>query len=104
MLGIGFNMILNAQAPAQDPKISATEKEELKKMRKDMNLTPEQKAKLKEIHKSRKANHEARKARAKAERMAENKATKAQVDAILTPEQQVKRDSIHKKRREFKKN
>ena len=73
-------------------------------MRKDLNLTEEQKAKLKEIHKEQKATQEARKAKSKEERKAAHQATKAKVDSILNNEQDAKMSEIRKKRREYRKN
>lgn len=85
-------------------KISAEEKQELKKMRKDLNLSDEQKAKMREIHKERKANKEARKAMSKEARKEVNQKDKAKVDEILNDQQDIKMTEIRKKRREFREN
>jgi periplasmic protein CpxP/Spy len=89
---------------AQDTAISKEERQQLKKMRKDMNLSAEQKAKLKAIHEERKATKEARKAASKEERKAINMKTNEAVKEILNDNQEAQRKEIQKKRREFKKN
>ena len=102
-LAVNSAVAQNNPAPAGS-KISAEEKQELKKMRKDLNLSDEQKAKIKEIHRERKANKEARKAMSKEARKEANQKDKAKVDEILNDQQDVKMTEIRKKRREFRKN
>lgn len=89
---------------AQDSTISKEERKELRKGRKAMNLTPEQKAKLKAEHEARKATKEARKAATKEERKAMNMKHRDVVKEILTDSQEVQAKELHKKRREFKRN
>jgi hypothetical protein len=67
-------------------------------------ISTEEKAKLKEIHKERKAGKEARKGMSKEQRKAEHMATKAKVDNILNNEQDAKMSEIRKKRIEYRKN
>lgn len=89
---------------AQDSTISKDERKELRKMRKEMNLTPEQKAQMKAIHEKRKAEKEARKAASKEERKAMNKKDQEAVKGVLNDTQEIQHKEIRKKRREFKKN
>ena len=73
-------------------------------MRKDLNLSEEQKARMKEIHKETKANKEKIKAMSKEERKAYMQSKKAQIDTLLNNEQDAKMVEIRKKRREYKTN
>ena len=100
-----FALTLGAvQAQGRDTSLTKSERQELRKMRKDMNLTEEQKAKLKAIHDQRKATKDQRKAMPKEQRKIENMKTRDSVNSILTDEQEAKRKEIHKKRKEFKTN
>jgi hypothetical protein len=89
---------------AQDSTISKEERQQLKKMRKEMNLSPEQKAKMKAIHEERKASKEARKAASKEERKNMNKKDQEKVKEVLNDTQEAQHKEIKKKRREFRQN
>lgn len=104
ILFILLGMMTLTTVNAQDSTISKEERRELRKMRKDMNLSPEQKAKLKTMHEERKANKDARKAASKEERKAMNKKHAEGVKEVLTDSQEIQHKEIRKKRREFKKN
>lgn len=60
--------------------------------KKDLNLSPEQEAKMKEIHQNRNEQMKARREQDKEFRKNLNEKTKQDVDAILTPEQKAKMD------------
>lgn len=85
-------------------KLSKEERQELKKMKKDLNLSEDQKAALKEIYQKNKATKEARKSMTKEQRREAHKATRSQVDSVLNSDQDAKLKQIRKKRKEFQKN
>ena len=84
------------------PKLSVTEKQELKKDKEALNLTKTQKAALKKIKAEKKVTNS--KLMSKNDRKVAKKKFKAQKMAVLTPEQRIIQKAINKKKKEFKRN
>ncbi len=88
-----FTFAANAQTERATTPSTTTERHHNghgkgKEMMKELNLTPDQKAKMKAIHQENKANKEAQ---------------KAKMEAILTPEQKAKFAELKAKRKAEKK-
>lgn len=78
----------------------------LKKILKELNLTDEQKVKMKEMMKDFRAEHEKNEDRTRAEKLEIAQELDAKIKAVLTPEQQTKYESLkaeHKDKKRGKK-
>jgi len=89
-----------AQAQTSTPEKENTHKREHKMNKLDgLNLTEDQKAKLKSLHEEQKKEMQANKSATKEQRMELHKKYQAQMESILTPEQKQQLDNLKEERK-----